>query len=546
MSDFYLNNPNLKKANVNVPFTKEQVEEYVKCSKDPVYFIETHVRIINIDEGLIPFKPYDYQKKMISCFKDSRFSICKLPRQSGKSVTVTAFMLWLVLFHPEQSIAILANKERLARDLLGKIQLAYEHLPLSLQQGVLEWNKGSLLLENQSKIIAAATSSSAVRGGSYNLLFLDEFAFINDNIASEFFASVYPTISSGKDSRVIIVSTPKGMNHFYKMWIDAQEGRSSYQPIEIVWNEVPGRDLGFKEETIKNTSNEQWMQEFECEFLGSTNTLINPAKLRQLVFLNPIQSDGSMKLYKEPEENHYYCMVADTSRGVGLDQSAFIVYDVTQLPYEVVATYKNKDISPLMYPEVLARVGKKYNNAYIMVEVNDIGQQVADILHYELEYENMMMSAVKGRSGQVVGGGFSKNILYGVRTTKSVKRIGCSNLKDIIENDKLLVQDADIIMELSNFVQRGSSYAAEDGQHDDLAMCCVLFAWLARQDYFREVTDTDFRAKMKDDQISMIEEDLLPFGIVHDGGVDEFSQQEETYHEPIMPMGGGFEQWDKF
>ena len=546
MSDFYLNNPNLKKANVNVPFTKEQVEEYVKCSKDPVYFIETHVRIINIDEGLIPFKPYDYQKKMISCFKDSRFSICKLPRQSGKSVTVTAFMLWLVLFHPEQSIAILANKERLARDLLGKIQLAYEHLPLWLQQGVLEWNKGSLLLENQSKIIAAATSSSAVRGGSYNLLFLDEFAFINDNIASEFFASVYPTISSGKDSRVIIVSTPKGMNHFYKMWIDAQEGRSSYQPIEIVWNEVPGRDLGFKEETIKNTSNEQWMQEFECEFLGSTNTLINPAKLRQLVFLNPIQSDGSMKLYKEPEENHYYCMVADTSRGVGLDQSAFIVYDVTQLPYEVVATYKNKDISPLMYPEVLARVGKKYNNAYIMVEVNDIGQQVADILHYELEYENMMMSAVKGRSGQVVGGGFSKNILYGVRTTKSVKRIGCSNLKDIIENDKLLVQDADIIMELSNFVQRGSSYAAEDGQHDDLAMCCVLFAWLARQDYFREVTDTDFRAKMKDDQISMIEEDLLPFGIVHDGGVDEFSQQEVTYHEPIMPMGGGFEQWDKF
>ena len=546
MSDFYLNNPNLKKANVNVPFTKEQVEEYVKCSKDPVYFIETHVRIINIDEGLIPFKPYDYQKKMISCFKDSRFSICKLPRQSGKSVTVTAFMLWLVLFHPEQSIAILANKERLARDLLGKIQLAYEHLPLWLQQGVLEWNKGSLLLENQSKIIAAATSSSAVRGGSYNLLFLDEFAFINDNIASEFFASVYPTISSGKDSRVIIVSTPKGMNHFYKMWIDAQEGRSSYQPIEIVWNEVPGRDLGIKEETIKNTSNEQWMQEFECEFLGSTNTLINPAKLRQLVFLNPIQSDGSMKLYKEPEENHYYCMVADTSRGVGLDQSAFIVYDVTQLPYEVVATYKNKDISPLMYPEVLARVGKKYNNAYIMVEVNDIGQQVADILHYELEYENMMMSAVKGRSGQVVGGGFSKNILYGVRTTKSVKRIGCSNLKDIIENDKLLVQDADIIMELSNFVQRGSSYAAEDGQHDDLAMCCVLFAWLARQDYFREVTDTEFRAKMKDEQISMIEEDLLPFGIVHDGGVDEFSQQEETYHEPIMPMGGGFEQWDKF
>lgn len=539
MSDFYLNNPNLKRANVAYDFKKEEIEEYMTCAGDPIYFIENYVQIINVDRGLIPFEPYEYQRKMISTFKESRFSICKLPRQSGKSVTVTAFMLWVVLFQPEQSIAILANKERLARDLLGKIQLAYEHLPLWLQQGVLEWNKGSILLENNSKILAAATSSSAVRGGSYNLLFLDEFAFINDNIASEFFASVYPTISSGKDTKVIIVSTPKGMNHFYKMWIDAIEERSLYAPIEIVWNEVPGRDATFKDETIKNTSNEQWLQEFECEFLGSVNTLINPGKLRQLVFLNPIQSDESLRVYNEPEANHYYTIIADTARGVGLDQSAFVIIDVTSLPYKVVATYTNRDISPLMYPEVLSRVGARYNNAYIMVEVNDIGQQVADILHYELEYDNMMMTTVKGRSGQVVGGGFAKNIQYGVRTTKSVKRIGCSNLKDLIENDKLLVQDATIIMELSNFVSRGSSYAAEDGQHDDLAMCLVLFSWLSRQDYFKDVTNTDFREKMKDDHISMIEEDLLPFGIINNAA-DDF--EEINVVEPYEPTWD-YESW---
>jgi hypothetical protein len=518
----YLNNPNLKKANVPVEFTEEQVQEYVKCAKDLIYFVENYVKIINIDEGLVNFELYPYQKKMLGSFMDNRFTICKLPRQSGKSVTVTAFMLWIILFQSEQSIAILANKERLARELLGKIQLAYEHLPLWLQQGVVEWNKGSILLENNSKIIAAATSSSAVRGGSYNLLFLDEFAFINDTIATEFFASVYPTISSGKESKVIIVSTPKGMNHFYKMWVDAIEGHSEYNPIEIVWNEVPGRDQNFKKTTIKNTSEEQWMQEFECEFLGSQNTLINPTKLRQLIFHEPLKFDNYLKIFKEPELRHSYLMIADVSRGVGHDASAFVVLDVTKTPYHVVATYKNDSISPLMYPELLTRVARNYNDSYILVEINDIGQQVADIIQLELEYENLLMTTMRGRSGQTLGGGFGGNVSYGVRTTKSVKKIGCSNLKDLIESDQVVVNDIGIIVELSNFVSRAGSYGADDGQHDDLAMCLVLFGWVARQEFFKQLTDTDFRDQLKQERLQLLEDDLLPFGIKYDAA-DEYN-----------------------
>jgi hypothetical protein len=519
----YLNNPNLKRANVPLDFTEDQVQEYVKCARDVVYFVENYVKIVNIDEGLVNFNLYPYQQKMIHSFIDNRFTICKLPRQSGKSVTVVAFMLWIILFKQDQSIAILANKERLARELLSKIQLAYEHLPLWLQQGVVEWNKGSILLENNSKIVAAATSSSAVRGGSYNLLFLDEFAFINDNIASEFFASVYPTISSGKDSKVIIVSTPKGMNHFYKMWVDASEGRSDYNPLEIVWNEVPGRDSKFKETTIKNTSAEQWMQEFECEFLGSANTLINPTKLRQMVFKEPVAYDHYLKIFEHQIPGHTYVLIADVARGVGNDASAFCIIDVSGFPYKVVSTYSHDEMSPLMYPELLARVGAKYNNAYILVEVNDIGQQVADILHLEVEYDNMLMTTVKGRSGQVLGGGFGGTVTYGVRTTKSVKKIGCSNLKDLIENDNLIIEDIGIIAELSNFVSRAGSFAADDGQHDDLAMCLVLFGWLARQEFFRELTDTDFRSKRKESRLQHLEDDLLPFGIHYDAA-DEYDQ----------------------
>ena len=513
----YLGNPNLKAKGVPVNFDKEHVKEYIKCSKNPVYFAKNYVKIINVDKGLVPFKLYKFQKEMVETFNDNRFSICKLPRQSGKSTTVTAYILWLILFKDSQNIAILANKGSLARDLLGKIQFAYEYLPKWLQQGIVVWNKGNIELENSSKVVAAATSSSAIRGGSYNLIFLDEFAFVGNNLAEEFFSSVYPTISSGQTSKVIIVSTPNGMNHFYKMWTDAEEKNSQYVPIEVHWSQVPGRNEKWKKETIANTSEEQFRQELECEFLGSAGTLIHPTKLRTLAHVAPIKNWQDVEIYEEPKQDAIYTMSVDVSRGVGLDYSAFIVVDISQMPYKLVAKYRSKDISPLLYPTIIYNVAKHYNEAYVLVEINDIGQQVADILHQDLEYENMLATSVKGRAGQQISGGFSGSSSMGIRTTKQVKRIGCSNLKDLVEQDKFIVQDYETIVELSTFISKGGSYESEEGSHDDLVMCCVLFSWLAKQTYFRDITNTDIRQKIYDEKLRMLDDQALPFAIIDDG-----------------------------
>ena len=522
MNENYLGNPNLKRSNVNVQYTKEQIEEYIKCAKDPVYFIQEYIQIVNVDKGLVPFKLYDFQNEMVNAFQSSRFVINKLPRQSGKSTTVTAYMLWLILFHDQQSIAILANKGSLARDLLGKIQLAYEHLPKWLQQGIVVWNKGNIELENGSKIIASATSSSAIRGGSYNLIFLDEFAFVSNNIAENFFASVYPTISSGETTKVIIVSTPNGLNHFYKLWSDAIDKKNQYKPIEVTWNQIPGRDEKWKSETISNTSEDQFRQEFECEFIGSMNTLISPSKLRAMRFKYPVRKVGNLTIYEEPQKDRVYVMTVDTARGVGLDYSAFLVFDVTKFPYRVVATFRDKNISPMLYPTTIHNVGMSYNEAFILVETNDIGQQVVDILHNDLTYENLMVTVHKGRAGQQVSGGFGgQKRAIGVKTTKQVKRIGCSNLKDLIENDKIIIEDFDLISELSGFVGRGSSYEAEEGMHDDLVMCTVLFSWIVRQDYFKEITDTDIREKLYNEKMKLIEDQMLPFGFIDDGSKED-------------------------
>ena len=517
----YLGNPNLKAKGVPVNFDKEHVKEYIKCSKNPVYFAKNYVKIINVDKGLVPFKLYKFQKEMVETFSNNRFSICKLPRQSGKSTTVTAYILWVILFKDSQNIAILANKGSLARDLLGKIQFAYEYLPKWLQQGIVTWNKGNIELENSSKVVAAATSSSAIRGGSYNLIFLDEFAFVGNNLAEEFFSSVYPTISSGQTSKVIIVSTPNGMNHFYKMWTDAEEKNSQYVPIEVHWSQVPGRNEKWKKETIANTSEEQFRQEFECEFLGSAGTLIHPTKLRTLAHVSPMKIWQDVEIYEQPKEDAIYTMSVDVSRGVGLDYSAFIVVDISQMPYKLVAKYRSKDISPLLYPTIIYNVAKHFNDAYVLVEINDIGQQVADILHQDLEYENMLATSVKGRSGQQISGGFSGSSSMGIRTTKQVKRIGCSNLKDLVEQDKFIIQDYETIVELSTFISKGGSYESEEGSHDDLVMCCVLFSWLAKQTYFRDITNTDIRQKIYDEKLRMLDDEALPFAIIDDGQPEE-------------------------
>ena len=517
MGDLYLGNPNLKSVGVPVEWTDESVTEFVKCSKNLRHFINSYVQIVHVDRGLVPFEMYDYQNDMIDKFEHNRFVICKMPRQTGKSTTIIAFLLHYVLFNENVNVAILANKGAVARELLSRLQLAYEHLPKWLQQGVVIWNKGNIELENGSKILASATSGSAVRGSSFNIIFLDEFAHVPSNIAEQFFTSVYPTISSGESTKVLIVSTPLGMNMFYKMWADAQEKRNNYVPVEVHWSQVPGRDEKWKQETIKNTSEVQFTQEFECEFIGSTHTLINAAKLRTMVFKTPIFSKNGLDVYEEPIKNALYCMVVDTAQGKDQDYSAISICDISQIPYRQVAKYRSNKISPMLYPDIIFQIGKKYNMAWILLEVNDVGAQVAETLHYDLEYENIIVASMKGRAGQQIGGGFAKNIQLGIRTSKQLKRIGCSALKEMIESDKLLISDFDTISELTTFAVKNNSYEAEEGSNDDLAMTLVIFSWLVQQRYFKDLTDLDIRKKLADEQMRALEEDLLPFGIINDG-----------------------------
>jgi hypothetical protein len=518
MSEVYLGNPNLKKANTQIEFTEEQILEFLKCKEDPVYFARNYIKIVSLDHGLVPFEMYPFQEKLIQNFHDNRFNICKMPRQTGKSTTCVSYLLHYAVFNDNVNIAILANKASTARDLLGRLQLAYENLPKWMQQGIISWNKGSLELENGSKISSNSTSSSAVRGGSYNVIFLDEFAFIPNHIADDFFASVYPTISSGQSTKVIIVSTPRGMNHFYRMWHDAEKGKNEYTPTDVHWSEVPGRDEAWKEQTIANTSEQQFKVEFECEFLGSVNTLINPAKLRNLVYEEPIKRNAGLDIYEHPKEEHNYLMTVDVARGLGNDYSAFIVFDITEFPYKVVGKYRNNEIKPMLFPNIIHDVAKAYNEAWLLVEVNDIGDQVANILHFDLEYENVLMCAMRGRAGQIVGSGFSgKKSQLGVRMTAAVKKLGCSNLKTLLEDDKLLTVDYEIISELTTFAQRHNSFEAEEGCNDDLAMCLVIFSWLVAQDYFKEMTDNDVRKRIYEEQKNQIEQDMAPFGFILDG-----------------------------
>ena len=516
--DYYLGNPNLKKVGTEIEFTQEQIQEYLKCKADPVYFAMNYIKIISLDEGIVPFKMWDFQQELIRNFHENRFNIAKLPRQTGKSTTCVSYLLHYALFNDNVNIGILANKLSTARDLLGRLQLAYEQLPLWMQQGIIAWNKGSMELENGSKILAASTSASAVRGMSFNIIFLDEFAFIPNHIAEQFFSSVYPTITSGTSTKVIIISTPNGMNHFYKLWVDAQKGRNGYAWTEVHWSKVPGRDAKWKETTIANTSERQFTQEFECEFLGSVDTLITAAKLRTLTYDDPLTTNGSLDVYENPIPNHDYIICVDVSRGLAQDYSAFVVIDITHAPWRLVAKYRDKDVRPMILPNIIYNVATNYNNAYVLTEVNDIGEAVAGSLYYDVEYENVLMCAMKGRAGQQVGQGFSGNkVQMGVKMSATVKAQGCSNLKTLIEDDKLLVKDYNIVSELTTFIQNKKSFEADEGYNDDLVMCLVIFSWLAQQQYFKEMTDQDIRRRIYEERKNEIEQDMAPFGFIEDG-----------------------------
>ena len=517
MSDGYLGNDNLKRIGVELQYTEEQVKEILKCSEDPVYFIKTYVKIVNVDKGLVPFDMWPFQENMVETFHENRFSICKMPRQVGKTTTSAGYMLWCVLFQENYNIAILANKGSLAREILGRIQYAYEYLPIWLQQGIKVWNKGNIELENGSKIAAFATSAAGVRGGSYNLIFLDEFAFVPKNMADDFFTSTYPVISSGKTTKVIIVSTPYGLNHFYKMWVDASEGRSLYKPLEIHWSMVPGRDAKWREETIRNTSEEQFRQEFETEFIGSSATLISGAKLRSLAFFNPLSSDEGFDIYQKPVPGRLYICTVDCSEGVGQDYSTINVVDVTEAPYKQVAKYRSNKLPLLFFPTIIYSVASKYNEAFVLIETNNVGQQVVDILHYDLEYENVYKIDHHHIKGQTISGGFKRQSSFGVKTTKTVKKIGCANLKTLIETDKLLISDFDTIAEMNTFIRVRDSYQADEGNNDDLVMGLVLFAWLTAQNYFKDSTNIDIRKVLLQEQNMLMDEELTPFGVIDDG-----------------------------
>ena len=537
MNENYLGNPNLFKANTKQEYTEDQIREIAKCMDDPVYFIQNYIKIVNIDEGLVPFNMYKFQEKMVHTFHNNRFSICKLPRQSGKSTTIIAYLLHQVVFNDNINVAILANKSSTARDLLGRLQLAYENLPKWLQQGVLNWNKGSLELENGSKILAAATSSSAIRGGSFNIIFLDEFAFVPANIAEMFFSSVYPTISSGTKTKMIIVSTPHGMNMYYKLWIDAINKQNDYVPIEVHWSEVPGRDEKWKEDPIRNTSPEQFQQEFECEFLGSVDTLISPAKIKATPYIPAITSKNGLQMFKKPEKDRLYVCCVDVARGTGKDYSAFTMIDVTKIPYEVVATYKNNEIKPHLFPSIIEQVAKGFNHAHILCEVNDIGQQIAEILQMELEYDNMLMTTQRGRAGQILGAMFSgRGTSMGVRMTKQIKALGTSSIKTLIESDKMIINDFQLIEEMSTFSRRGNSWMAEDGCNDDLMMCLVIFGWLSNQQYFKELSNSNIRNQLYLEQQNLIEQDMAPFGFIDDGTPDELKDEVDEYGTVWSPV----------
>lgn len=517
----YNGNSLLKRANQDIDWTEEMVLEVIKCSQDPVYFTEKYMKIVNIDKGLINFKLYDYQKEMLRSFADNRFNIITTARQAGKSTTTCAFILWYIIFNPDKTVALLANKGDTAREILGKIQLAYQHLPKWLQQGVKEWNKGSFELENNSRVIASATSSDNIRGYTINLLFIDEAAFIEN--WDEFFTSVYPTISSGTESKIILVSTPNGLNHFYSIWVNAIEKRNQYSAIKVKWQDVPGRDEKWKQDTLSsmNFDLEKFAQEYEVEFLGSSGTLIAGWRLKELVHQNPIvQKDGLIQ-YVPPIKDHVYMMVCDVSRGKGLDYSAFQLLDVTKMPYEQVTVYRNNSISPMDYAEIIHRVAKAHNNASVLVEVNDIGEQVSHSLHYDLGYENVLFTENAGMKGKRITSGFSgKGVDKGIRTTKVVKSAGCSILKLLVEQKQILINDFHTIAEFSTFSKKGNSYEAEPNKHDDLVMCLVLFAWLSDQQYFKDYTNINTLMSLREKSDEDLEQDMAPFGFFDDGRED--------------------------
>lgn len=537
----------LKRAGEPVEWTDERMKEYAKCKKDPHYFCRKYIKIVNVDDGLIAFKPHDFQEAMIDSMWKNRNTIITTARQIGKSTVTCAFLVWYVIFHANKSVALLANKGDTAREIMQKVHLAYENLPKWLQQGVVNANKGSLELENGSRVLATATSGSAIRGYSVNLLFIDEAAFVED--WDTFFTSVMPTISSGKTTKIVLVSTPNGLNHYYKLWkyaggINLAEKKNTYHPIQVMWHEVPGRDEAWKLETLSqlNFDEEKFAQENECQFLGSSGTLISGKALKELAISEPIHRAEGLRQYVAPDINRSYVIIADTSKGKKLDYSAFSVIDVTAMPYEQVCTFYSNGVPPQEYAEIIHNIAKAYHTPMILCENNNMGQTVIDALWYEFEYENLLCTTTGGgRNGkEITIGGASKNVEMGVYTTAPIKNKGCSMLKLLVEQKQLIIHDENTIHELSVFSKKGNSYEAEPGEHDDLVMTLVLFGWLTDRKYFKELTDINTVKEIRDRREEDLENDMIPFGFIIPSA-DHFDDKNDPLRSIDKPYGEIFE-----
>lgn len=524
----YLNNPSLKAIGVQLEFTGNQVSEYARCSVDPIYFIENYAHIVSLDRGSVLFKLYPYQKRIINAIHNNRMVVAKLFRQAGKSSVVAAYIAWYVLFNKHKCVAILANKQAIAREIFSRVQFIIEHTPLWLQEGIKEWNKTSFELENGSSCFAAASSPSAVRGMSINFLLCDEFAHLNAALAEEFIASVFPTISASDKSKLILVSTPKGRNAFHKIWSDAEKGINGFVTCDGHWTEHPERNQKWADEQKAILGEVRYQQEVETSFVGSSFTLISGAVLSAMSTVNPVFIKDSLQVFAHPLRGHAYVATVDTSEGVHMDYSAMVIFDITTMPYKVVATYKDNTISSLSYPFLIMELCKKYNDAYILVETNSVGGEVANTLLYELEYEYVYYTHKESLNE---GMGHP-----GVRTTKKVKAVGTGCLRDLIEQDQLIINSHDILSELSVFVKKGVSYASSDpnGINDDLTSCLWLFAWLTKQPLFAELTDTNVRAILAQKTEEYITENLIPFGHISTGReVEGFASFEDVDRSKI-------------
>ena len=545
----YNGNSSLKRIGIDFSYSEEQVLEIAKCVKDPIYFIDNYCYIVTLDHGIQPFKLYDCQKKKIKLIHDNRKVILMEGRQQGKTTSAAAYILWYTLFQDNKSVAVLANKSATAREIMSRYQLMFEYLPPWMQQGIKTWNKGDIELENGSIVFTSATTAAGIRGKSVNLLYIDEAAIIPNTVADAFFTAVYPVISAGQTTKILITSTPLGYNHFWKFWNDAINKNNDFVPMYIPYWEIPGRDEKWALEQKRQLGDLKYNQEVLCKFLGSSLTLINSDTIEYMTTCPTVYSKDGLDLYEYPingqrdedeklvTKPHTYVIVADTAKGVGGDYSAFVIVDITEVPYKLVGKFRDNKIAPMLYPTVIHKIAKDYNNAYVLIEVNS-SEQVAHIMHNELEYDNIIFVNRDTKKGQVVSGGFGGGkTQLGVQTDKRVKRIGCFTFKALVEEKKLLIMDADTISEISTFIQVRDSYAADDGYHDDLVMPLVLFSWLTTNSYFKELNKVNIREAMYQERIKQIEEDVIPFGFIENGLEEEILVDSGDVWKQELPAG---------